>query len=212
MFAEVEDRRQMLLDKMNVMQDKYKELKRALHTKINEVKLLRAEKAAMVRTWETDKIDALQDNADLLDKYKSRIFELENKLKDEMKKNSQVEEVRFDSDNFKWVEKFFFLNLLSSCNSLIETLTFSYAESLLATKRKELEEVHKKLEKQAIELLTREEANYDISKQLRYWRSKAMATEASIFTFLIRYFFLILRLHIKSLLLFRLNCWLWKRS
>lgn len=64
-------------------------------------------------------------------------------------------------------------------------LTFSYAESLLATKKKELEEMHKKLEKQAIEILTREEANYNISKQLRYWRSKAMSMEVSIFTFLL---------------------------
>lgn len=101
LFAEVEDRRQMLLDKMNVLQDKYNEAKRALNKKLIEIKSLRAEKAAMVRKWETDAIDTLQENADLLDKYKSRIFELENKLKVEMKKNSQVEEVRFDGDNFK---------------------------------------------------------------------------------------------------------------
>lgn len=100
-FAEVEDRRQMLLDKMNVLQDKYKETKQALNKKTNEIKALRAEKAAMVRKWETDAIDALQENADLLDKYKSRIFELENKLKAEMKRNNQPEEVRFDGDNFK---------------------------------------------------------------------------------------------------------------
>ncbi|XP_014479562.1 PREDICTED: protein Spindly-like isoform X2 [Dinoponera quadriceps] len=154
LFAEVEDRRQMLLDKMNILQDKYNEAKRALNKKANEIKSLKVEKAAMIRKWETDAIDTLQENADLLEKYKSRIFELENKLKAEMKKNSQVEEVRFDDDSF------------------------DYTESLLAAKRKELEELHKKLEKQSIEILTREEANYDISKQLRYWRSKAMSMEA----------------------------------
>ncbi|XP_032674380.1 protein Spindly-like [Odontomachus brunneus] len=156
LFAEVEDRRQILLDKMNVLQDKYNEAKRVLNKKTNEIKSLRVEKAAMIRKWETDAIDTLQENADLLEKYKSRIFELENKLKVEMKKNNQAEEVRFDGDNF------------------------NYAESLLATKKKELEEMNKKLEKQAIEILTREEANYDISKQFRYWRSKAMFMEAQI--------------------------------
>lgn len=101
LFAEVEDRRQMLLDKMNVLQDKYNEAKRTLNKKTNEIKSLRAEKAAMVRKWETDAIDTLQENSDLLEKYKSRIFELENKLKIEMKKNTQAEEVQFTGDNFK---------------------------------------------------------------------------------------------------------------
>ncbi|EFN79579.1 hypothetical protein EAI_01278 [Harpegnathos saltator] len=159
LFAEVEDRRQMLLDKMNVLQDKYNEAKRTLNKKINEIRTLKMEKAAMVRKWETDTIDALQENADLIDKYKSRIFELENKLKAEMKKNNQMEEIRSDDGD-----------------------SFNYAESLLATKKKELAELHKKLEKQAIEMLTQEEVNYDISKQLRYWRSKAMSMEATIKT------------------------------
>lgn len=63
-------------------------------------------------------------------------------------------------------------------------LTFSYAEILLATKKKEVEELRNKLERQAIEILMREEANYDVSKQLRYWRSKAMSLEVNIVIFL----------------------------
>lgn len=71
---------------MNELQDKYNEAKRTLNKKLIENKSLKAEKAAMVQKWETDVIDTLQENTDLLDKYKSKVFELENKLKDEIKK------------------------------------------------------------------------------------------------------------------------------
>lgn len=101
LFAEVEDRRQMLLDKMKVLTNKYNEAKRALNTKMAEVKLLRAEKSAMAQKWEIDVIDTLQENADLLNEYKKRTFELENKLKLEMKKNNQMEETQFTDDSFK---------------------------------------------------------------------------------------------------------------
>lgn len=101
LFAEVEDRRQMLLDKMKVLQDKYNEAKSALNTKMSEIKILKAEKAAMIRKWETDTIDTLQENVNLLDKYKSRIFELENKLKIEIKRNNQTDEIQSIGDSFK---------------------------------------------------------------------------------------------------------------
>lgn len=92
----------MLLDKMNMLSNKYNEAKQALNMKMTEVKLLRAEKVTMARKWETDAIDTLQENVDLLNKYKSRIFDLENKLKAEMKKNDQLEEVQStDNDGFK---------------------------------------------------------------------------------------------------------------
>lgn len=92
----------MLLDKMKVLSNKYNEAKQALNMKMTEVKLLRAEKVTMARKWETDAIDTLQENTDLLNKYKSRIFDLENKLKAEMKKNDQLEEIQStDNDSFK---------------------------------------------------------------------------------------------------------------
>lgn len=92
----------MLLDKMNMLSNKYNEAKQALNMKMTEVKLLRAEKVTMARKWETDAIDTLQENADLLNKYKSRIFDLENKLKAEMKKSDQLEEIQStDNDGFK---------------------------------------------------------------------------------------------------------------
>lgn len=101
LFAEVEDRRQVLLDKMKALQCKYNETKRLLNVKTTEIDLLRAEKAAMVRKWETNVIDALQENVNLLDNYKSRIVDLENKLKIEINSNKQVEEIPSTNDNFK---------------------------------------------------------------------------------------------------------------
>jgi len=100
LFAEVEDRRQILLDKMKVLTNKYNETKRALNTKISEVKLLRTEKSLMARKWEVDMIDTLQENAHLLEQYKKRIFELEHKLKVEMKKKNEMEETLL-TDDFK---------------------------------------------------------------------------------------------------------------
>lgn len=91
----------MLLDKMKTLSNKYNEAKRALNTKMTEVKLLRAEKIAMTRKWEFDAIDTLQENADLLNNYKSRIFDLENKLKAEMKRNDQVEKIEFTDDSHR---------------------------------------------------------------------------------------------------------------
>lgn len=92
----------MLLDKMSMLSNKYNEAKQALNMKMTEVKLLRAEKVTMARKWETDAIDTLQENTDLLNKYKSRIFDLENKLKAEMTKNDQLEEIQStDNGGFK---------------------------------------------------------------------------------------------------------------
>lgn len=58
--------------------------------------------------------------------------------------------------------------------------TFSYARSLLVAKGKEIKKLNEKIEKQAIQMLVQEEANHNLSKQLRYWRSKATSLEASI--------------------------------
>lgn len=101
MFAEVEDRRQQLLDNMKAQQCKYNEMKRMLNLKIIEIDLLRAEKAAMVKKWENDAIDTVQENANLLDKYKCRISDLEHKLKAEMKSKREAEEAQSTNDNFR---------------------------------------------------------------------------------------------------------------
>lgn len=58
-------------------------------------------------------------------------------------------------------------------------LTLSYAQSLVAKTKKELKELNEKMEKQIMQMLIQEEANHNISKQLRYWRSKAMSMEVN---------------------------------
>lgn len=59
-------------------------------------------------------------------------------------------------------------------------LIFSYAQSLLVAKREEIKKLNEKIEKQAMQMLMLEEASHNTSRQLRYWRSKAMSLEASI--------------------------------
>lgn len=150
LFAEVEDRRQMLLDKMEAFSHKYNAAKQELNRAKTEIKLLKMEKVSMARKMETDLIDTLQENAELLTKYKSRIFDLENKLKAEINKNDQMEEMQSTDDSF------------------------NYAQSLLAAKGKELKELNEKIEKQAMQMLVQDEVNYNLSRQLRYWQRKAM--------------------------------------
>ncbi|XP_011871914.1 PREDICTED: protein Spindly-like [Vollenhovia emeryi] len=157
LFAEVEDRRQVLLDKMKALTSKYNNAKRELNTKVAEVKLLRAEKSAMARKWEIDTADSLQENADLLHQYKRRIFELEDRLRIEISKNiTKTEEIQSSDESF------------------------NYARSLVISKGKEVKELNEKIIKQAMQILVQEEAKNDISRQLRYWRSKAMSLEAQI--------------------------------
>lgn len=91
----------MLLGQMEKLQTKYKEAKQALNIKMKEIHLLRTEKTELIRKWETDVIDAQQENADLLNKYKHRIFDLESKLKIEIEKNNQVVEIQSTDDSFK---------------------------------------------------------------------------------------------------------------
>ncbi|XP_036142659.1 protein Spindly [Monomorium pharaonis] len=155
LFAEVEDRRQMLMDKMKVMTNKYNETKRALNVKIAELNTLRAEKFKVTKKWEADMNDTLQEKEDLLNKYKSRIFDLEKKLKVEMKKNEQ-EEIQLTEDSF------------------------NYAQTLLTAKTKELKELKEKCEKQAMQLLVQDETNHRISVELRFWRAKTVSLEAQI--------------------------------
>ncbi|XP_011259182.1 protein Spindly-like [Camponotus floridanus] len=156
LFAEVEDRRQMLLGQMKKLQIKYQEAKQALNIKMKEIHLLRTEKTELIRKWETDVIDAQQEDADLLNKYKSRIFDLESKLKIEIERNNQVEEIQSTDDSF------------------------NYAQLLVTKTKKELKELKEKMERQIMQMLIQEEANHHISKQLRYWRSKAISMEVQI--------------------------------
>ncbi|XP_012228548.1 paramyosin [Linepithema humile] len=155
LFAEVEDERKKLLDNLKGLQNKYQEAKQEINSKSIEIKILKAENNAMFRKWENSEIDTLQEKANLLEMYKSRVFNLETKLKAEMKKNNQKEIESVNND-------------------------FNYAQLLLNTKIKEIKHLNEKLEMQTTQMLVQEEVKHDISKQLRYWFSKAKSLEAEI--------------------------------
>ncbi|CAK9828817.1 hypothetical protein ANTRET_LOCUS6270 [Anthophora retusa] len=156
LFAEVEDRRQDTVTKMNVLRDKYAEIKRVCKSQMAEMKMLRAERAATLRKWENDVDHTLMENEQLIQKYKNRISDLENKLKSEIKKND-------DSKQFKCTDA-----------------SFRYFQSLLDAKRKETDKLRVQVEDLCTKLLVEEEAKIIITKQLQYWRNKASSFEAQV--------------------------------
>ncbi|OAD55098.1 hypothetical protein WN48_05572 [Eufriesea mexicana] len=155
-FGEVEDRRRNVVNKMNLLREKYTEIKRICKTQITEIKMLRAERVATLTKLENDTDHTLAENEDLIQKYKSRISDLETKLKSEIKKND-------DSKH------------LNDTNT-----SFRYFQSLLDDKKKEADELRIKVEDLYTKLLVQEETKMNITKQLRYWRCKASSLEAQI--------------------------------
>lgn len=100
LFAEVEDERKKLLDNLKSLHNKYQETKQEINAKSIEIKMLKAENNAMIKKWENSEIDTLQEKANLLEMYKSRVFNLETKLKTEMKKKDR-EETQSTDNSFK---------------------------------------------------------------------------------------------------------------
>lgn len=76
---------------MNALREKYAELKRTCKSQITEIKSLRTQRAAILRKLENDAQYTLTENEELIKKYKSRVSDLENKLKSEMKRNSEFD-------------------------------------------------------------------------------------------------------------------------
>lgn len=85
-FAEVEDRRQEQARLMTSLRDNCREAKKASEAKESIIRALKADKAALMRKWEDDTIEAIDQNQTLMETYKSRICELENNLQAERKK------------------------------------------------------------------------------------------------------------------------------
>lgn len=153
LFAEVEDRRQVALNKAVTLKKKYDEMKQAYKGKLEEIKFLKMEKSAILKKWDECVNIFSEDNDELIIKYKNRIRELENKLT-EMQRNT-VEIKTADT-------------------------SFSYLESLLAEKKKEIQELHQKLERDSVDMLFQTEIKQKLTKQLRYWQCKAMHMEAQL--------------------------------
>lgn len=79
------------MDTITKLKESLLEAKKALSVKEGEIKALKAEKAALLTTIQDDRDDQIQHNANLIEKYKDRISELEVKLKDQQKKVWQLE-------------------------------------------------------------------------------------------------------------------------
>lgn len=81
---------------MNVLREKYIELKRIYKSQTAELKMLKAERVATFRKWENDTNHISTENEELIQKYKNRISDLESKLKCEIKKNDSRQLDRSD--------------------------------------------------------------------------------------------------------------------
>ena len=155
LFAEVEDRRQNVLGKMNALREKYAEAKRACKAQMAEIKVLRSKRVETLGKWKND-ADRTRwsENEQLIQKYKDRISDLESKLKCEIKKNTDTKQ-------------------LNNCTDP----SFEYFQSLLDAKRKETSELRVKIEDLSTRMLIQEEAETNITKELRYWQYKALCLE-----------------------------------
>ncbi|XP_035738319.1 spindle pole body component 110-like [Vespa mandarinia] len=152
LFAEVEDRRQLAVNKVTILKKKYDELKQAYDIKAEEVKTLKIEKASILRKWD-EYVNIFSEDNELINKYKNRIRDLEKKLLEVQQTNTETKTI----DN-----------------------SFSYLESLLAEKKKEIQELHQRIERDSVDMLLQTEIKHKIAKQLQYWQYKAMYMEAQL--------------------------------
>lgn len=90
------------MNKMNVLREKYMELKRICKSQIMEIKKLRTERVATLRKLDNDADHTFTENEELVKKYKSRISDLENKLKIEIKKNSNSKQLNCNDTSFRY--------------------------------------------------------------------------------------------------------------
>ncbi|XP_043664607.1 spindle pole body component 110-like [Vespula pensylvanica] len=152
LFAEVEDRRQLAVNKITILKKKYDELKQAYDIKAEEVRTLKTEKASILRKW-NECVNIFSEDNELINKYKNRIRDLEKKLLEVQQTNTETKTI----DN-----------------------SFSYLESLLAEKKKEIQELHQKIERDSVDMLLQTEIKHKIAKQLQYWQYKTMYMEAQL--------------------------------
>nr|XP_033342387.1 protein Spindly-like [Megalopta genalis] len=157
LFAEVEDLRRGMVSKMNVLNRKYAEVKRKCAEQMAEIKMLQSKQVTMLSKWENNTGNASAEMDELLQKYKSRVSDLERKLKSEMKKNR-------DSDQEK-----------------LESMTVGqYQSLLLCAKKKEIDELRVKVEDLSTHFLVQEEAKMNLNKQLQYSQYKISLLEAQV--------------------------------
>lgn len=64
--------------------------------RVNEIKVLKTEKAVLMRKWETDTSYLLEDHDNLLEKYQQKVTQLSKELDSVKKKNQQGNLVQSD--------------------------------------------------------------------------------------------------------------------
>lgn len=102
LFAEVENRRQDMMEKMKSMRDSYREMRKSFASKENEIKTLKMELATLLRNCEDNAIESVEQEAALVEAYTTRISDLENRLKEEQKKNKQFQKEQQTGSNMKY--------------------------------------------------------------------------------------------------------------
>ncbi|XP_015181949.1 PREDICTED: protein Spindly-like [Polistes dominula] len=152
LFAEVEDRYRLTLDKATTMKKKYDELKRAYGAKCKEINSFKIEKASLLKKWD-ECMKTFSDDDELTNRYKNRIRDLEKKLAE----IQEVEKTTNDDDD-----------------------SFSYMEKLLAEKKKQIQELNQKIERDSVDMLFQMEMKHKVTKQMQYWRYRAMYMETQL--------------------------------
>ncbi|XP_076166935.1 spindle apparatus coiled-coil protein 1 spindly isoform X2 [Ptiloglossa arizonensis] len=156
LFAEVEDRRQNVVNKVNVLHEKYIEVKRICKTQTAEIKMLKAELVSSHKKWENNTDHTLAENDELIQKYKKRISDLESKLKFEIKRNHDTRELNSND------------------------ISFTYLQSLLDCKKKEANEFRIKIEDLSTQLLVQEETKTNIAEQLQRCQYEVSSLKAQV--------------------------------
>ncbi|KAI4499920.1 hypothetical protein M0802_004790 [Mischocyttarus mexicanus] len=144
LFDEVEDRRQYALNKATIIKKKYDDLKRVYDAKCKEITAFKIEKASLLKNWD-EYVNAFTDDNELINRYKNRIRDLEKRL-------SETQEVEIKTND----------------NS------FSYLEKLLAEKKKQIQELNQKIERDSFDMLFQIEMKNKVTKEMQYWRCRAM--------------------------------------
>lgn len=156
LFAEVEDRRQHMLEKMKSMRSSYLEMQRTFKLKENQIKTLKLERATLLRQYEETCLESVEQEEALFDSYKTRIRDLENRLKEEQKKSKELQKEQETNSNM------------------------NYLQTLLKSKKKDIEELQTQIENNSIRTLLKEEFSYKLKSRLRYWKYKALSLEANL--------------------------------
>ncbi|XP_043501860.1 protein Spindly [Polistes fuscatus] len=150
LFAEVEDRYLLTLNKATAIKKKYDDLKRAYETKCKEINSFKIEKASLLKKWD-ECMNTFSDDNELINRYKNRIRDLEKRL-------SEIQEVEKETNDD----------------------SFSYLEKLLAEKKKQIQELNQKIERDSVDMLFQIEMKNKITKQMQYWRCRAMYMETQL--------------------------------